>query len=297
MGREQRRLSRRSDARNTRTPVRVKARPGLRIPLGPIAAIGAVAAVVLLVVYLIVQSRSPAEDPGAVPKAARDDSPELPGNYAPWQGVQHLTQQMNADYTPIMPFCDGVPHSGVREAAADITVTPVPSPTPARTAAAASTTTSTGTPGLTATPANECYNSNPPSSGRHFGVQRPAEIAPGISTNIPPDPDVYPRDVDVPREAVPHIGEHSGVFVGYNCAADDEACFEVVAEVEDIVNRRIDNNRNRVTMMYFSDLPFGEIGLSSITRWDRFHYTDFNRERVTRFIAKHACRYDSEGFC
>jgi hypothetical protein len=251
---------------------------------------------VILVAYLIVQSSAPAEEAGAIPKAALDDSPDLPGNYAPWQGVQHLSQKMDANYQPIMLYCDGVPHSGIREAAAGITITLTPSQTPTRTVAASPTSTP-GTPAATATPQADCYNSNPPSSGRHFGVQRPAEIAPGVFTNIPPDPDVYPHDIDMPREAVAHIAEHAGVFVGFNCAEGDTACFEVVEDVEKIVNDRIDNHNDRVTMMYFSDLPLGEIGLSSITRWDRFHYADFDEDRIERFIAKHACRYDTEGFC
>lgn len=296
MSRDQRRLDRGSDARKTRTPVRPKVRSGLRIPLAPIAAVGGIAAAVLLIAYLILQSNSPAEDSGAVPKAALDDSPDIPGNYAPWQGVQHLSQKMDAGYKPIMPYCDGVEHSGIRDVSAG-SPTPAGTSTPVPSTAQASATAGGGTPGSSATPQSDCYNSNPPSSGPHFGVQRRAEIAPGIFANIPPDPDVYPHDVDMPREAVAHIAEHSGVFVGFNCLDGDTACLAVVAKVEDIVNNRIDNHDDRVTMMYFSDLPEGELGLSSITRWDRFRYTDFDRDRVTRFIAKNSCRYNMEGFC
>ncbi len=298
MSRDQGPLNRKSDARKSRKPaIPSKRSASLRIPLIPVAAVAASAGIVLLIAYLIIQASSTVDTEGNVPKAALDDSPNLPGNYAPWQGVQHLPQKMTADYTPIIPYCDGVPHSGIRDVASASSQTATATSTSVPATAQASAAGRAATPATSSTPQSDCYNSNPPSSGRHFGVQRPAEIAPGISTNIPPDPDVYPHDIDMPREAIAHIAEHSGVFVGFNCPDGDQVCLDVVALVEDITNSRIDNHGDRVTMMYFSDLPFGEIGLSSITRWDRFHYTDFGEDRVERFIAKHACRYDAEGFC
>lgn len=258
-----------------------------------IGMIGGVAALVALLVYLTIQASSGPGETSEVPEAAKDDSPDIAGTYAPFLGVQHLDQQLDTSYTPIVPYCEGVETSGIREAATPNGTQQPETPSATPTATSEGTAPSAGTP----TPDNSCYNSNPPSSGRHFGVQRNKEIAPGAFTNIPPDPDVYPPDIDAPREAVAHVAEHAGIFVGYNCPEGDLACDDVVTQLADVVNNRIDNHDDRVTMMYFSDLPEGQIGLVSITRWDRFDYTEFEEDRVENFISDNACRYDTEGFC
>lgn len=257
-------------------------------------AVGVVGLVGLLA-YLMVQSSSDPGETSDVPEAALDDSPDIAGTYAPFLGVQHLEQQLDVSYTPIVPYCEGVQRSGIREAATPDGTQQAGTPTPPATATNATSggTTTASTP----TPDASCYNSNPPTSGRHFGVQRNKEIAPGAFTNVPPEPNVYPPDIDAPREVVAHVAEHAGIFVGYNCPEGNQACLDVVAELEDVVNNRIDNHDNRVTMMYFSDLPEGQIGLASITRWDRFSYNEFDEDRVENFISDNACRYDTEGFC
>lgn len=303
MSREQRRANREPNiGRGPSAPRTIR-----DLPIAPLAILAGVALIIALIGYLIVQSSSSPEEASEVPEAALDDSPDIAGTYAPFLGVDHLQQQLDASYTPIVPFCDGVESSGIREAAlasgtpaapngtaaADATPTIEATPTTEATPTAAGT----SDPGATATPDNSCYNSNPPSSGRHFGVQRNREIAPGAFTSIPPEPDVYPRDIDMPREAAAHVAEHAGVFVGYNCEDGDQACLDVVEDVEGVVNNRIDNHDDRVTMMYFSDLPEGQIGLSSITRWDRFDYAEYDEDRVEEFISDNACRYDTEGFC
>jgi hypothetical protein len=202
-----------------------------------------------------------------------DDSAELPGTFVPAQGKGHFNRTFNPDREPL-PFCDGVATAD-EDGAASVAV-----PTPAA-----------------SDEQNECYSSNPPSSGWHLGVQRNVEIQPGISINIPPDPDVYPADIEIPREAVPHILEHAGVFVGYHCAEGDAACADVVEQLEGIVNDRIDNNDNRVVMARDSDLPVGTIGLASWTRVDTFPHAGFTEARVVDFIGTHSCRVDAEGFC
>ena len=59
---------------------------------------------------------------------------------------------------------------------------------------------------------NLCYASKPPSSGLHLGVQRNAPLDDGVRADIPPNPGVY--NFEFPREAIPHLQEHAGVFVG-----------------------------------------------------------------------------------
>jgi hypothetical protein len=139
---------------------------------------------------------------------------------------------------------------------------------------------------------NECYASNPPTSGLHVPVQRGAQIADGVVTLLPPDPGVY--DFDLPREAVPHIQEHAGVFVGYNCASDE--CRTAVLALERVVIQELGNGA-RVVMSAFSDLPPDTIGLASWTRVDTFAAAEYDELRVGRFIRAHSCRFDPEGFC
>lgn len=290
MNRDQRRQDRN---RSKQSSSQSKPRRTREFPWRTVSIVGGVAGIVVLLVYLMLQSSTDPGETSEVPEAARDDSPDIAGTYAPFLGVQHLEQQLDVSYTPIVPYCEGVERSGIREASTPSGTQQASTPTPPATATSEGTARADATP----TPDASCYNSNPPTSGRHYGVQRNKEIAPGAFTNIPPEPDVYPPDIDAPREVVAHVAEHAGIFVGYNCAEGDQACLDVVAELESVVNNRIDNHDNRVTMMYFSDLPEGEIGLASITRWDRFPYSEFDEDRVEDFIADNACRYDTEGFC
>lgn len=283
MSRVQRRLERRSGSDTTAKPARPRVRAGRHIPPA-VPAVGGVAALVALIVYLIIQSSSQATGISAAEKAALDDSPDIPGTFVPSQGTKHLSYGWTPSHTPV-PYCEGVAWSGA-------TATPTDA-TPTATATAVSAT----TPEATATVRTDCYASNPPSSGLMTGMDPRSEVVPGVLMNLPPDPDVYPRDVDIPREAIVHSLEHSALFVGYNCATEDQACWDVVTQLERIGNDRIDNNDNRVVVGRFSDLPVGQIGLSSWTRFDRFPYTEFTKERVVRFISKNACRVDLENFC
>ena len=286
------RNQRRQDRDRAKKSAAQKPRRWQDLPWRFIGVLSGGVAFVGLLIYLILQASSGPGETSAVPAAALDDSTEIAGNYAPFLGVKHLDEQLDVSYTPIVPYCDGVERSGIREPGTPTGTEPAATPTVQATA------TSEGTQQAgTATPDASCYNSNPPSSGRHFGVQRNKEIAPGTFTNVPPDPNVYPPDIDAPREVVAHVAEHAGIFVGYNCPDGEQACLDVVSELEGIVNNRIDNYDDRVTMMYFSDLPEGQIGLASITRWDRFDYSEFDEDRVEEFISDNACRYDTEGFC
>jgi hypothetical protein len=286
-------------APSRRTPV--KAPSGGQFPWMPVGiAVGAIA-VIGLFVYLIFQS---ATDSGgglnASQKAEQDSSASLPGTFVPSQGRGHFDFAYSQERPPT-PFCAGVESSDrAKEVSQGATGT--------GTATGATTPQSTPTPdnstplptheGATAAVPTDCYNSNPPSSGEHLNVQGNVEIADGIILpRIPPDPNVYPPDVFIPREAIPHILEHAGVFVGYNCADGDQQCQDVVAKLTDLVNDRIDNHDDRVVMANDPDLPVGTIGLSAWTRVLNMKASDYDENAVEDFIGTHACRFDPEGFC
>ena len=139
---------------------------------------------------------------------------------------------------------------------------------------------------------NECYASLPPSSGLHVPVERAVRLPGNVVTPLPPNPGIY--DFDLPREAVPHIEEHAGVFVGYNCAS--EACRTAVVALEQVVIQELGQGA-RVVMAPFSDLPADSIALASWTRVDTFDAAEYDEARVGRFIRAHSCRFDPEGFC
>jgi hypothetical protein len=308
MSREQRRSQGTS---SRRTPKKVNTDSGL--PVLPLVIGGGVVLLVALLGYLIYQANSGSDELSADQQAEQDDSPDLPGVFHPSQGRGHfegglLGHQMTA-------FCEGVERSELADErsgvpfgetpsdAATSTQEPptnTPTSTPSSTPTPASTGTSAGgstTPNTTPTVPTDCYNSNPPSSGRHLGVQRNVDIGGGLVVNIPPDPDVYPHDVEIPRDAIPHILEHAGVYVGWNCAEGDQACLDTVQQVEDLVNQRIDNNDDRVVMSIYKDLPEGTIGLASWTRTMVFPYAEYVEDAVADFVGTHSCRFDPEGFC
>jgi hypothetical protein len=309
MSREQRRVDRKSQrggaspTSSRKTPIKAA---GGGPPWTPILAAVGVLVVIGLLVYLIV-ARGGGASTSEAAKAAADQSSDIPGTFVPDQGRQHLsyTYSIASQRTPI-PFCPGVKWSGAPNgqpsAAADsgtpasgtpaaATSTPVPAQTPA------GATPDNGTPNTTPTVPTDCRNSNPPSSGQHYNVQNNVDIGNGNQINIPADISVYPPDVEIPRDSIPHILEHAGVFVGWNCAKGDQACLDVEKQIEKVVNDRIDVNKNRVVMAHDNDLVPGTIGMASWTRVLDFDYKDYKKSTVTDFIGKNSCRVDWEGFC
>ncbi|HYM14832.1 MAG TPA: hypothetical protein VEZ14_04685 [Dehalococcoidia bacterium] len=308
MSREQRRTDRKSQARgggggggpSRRTPVKVGG--GSRFPILPVAIAGGIIIVVGVIAYLVSQAGS-SVNVSAAQQAASDSSSSIPGTYvaapAPPQDRAHFPFPFTLTETP-MPFCTGVKWSGAPNgqpsptAAASETATPVPTGS-----VVAAATDSHGNVPIVTPGAGTCRNSNPPSSGEHLNVQNNVDVGGGNLIKIPPDPDVYPPDVVIPRDAIPHILEHAGVFVGYNCASGDTACADVVKQLTDIVNARINRNDNtsRIVMARDPDLVVGTIGMSSWTRVLDMRYQDFNKKTVDDFLAKNSCRVDFEGFC
>lgn len=260
------------------------------MPMPLIAALAGIVGLISLIVYLVFQTGTSTEGISASERAETDNSAELPGTFVPSQGGRHLSYSFTRSHTPV-PYCDGVTWSGAPAASSTAP--------PSATATAVPTEAPHGDGDVHDEPAqrDDCYASNPPSSGAMLGGGKRVEVIPGALMDFPPAPNVYPRDIDLPREAVAHSLEHGGVFIGYNCGVDDEACWKVVDQLEDVANNRIDNHNDRVSMAYFSDLPIGEVGLSAWTRYERFPYAEFDKRRVERFVGTHSCRYDEEGFC
>ncbi len=305
MSRDQRRVDRKSQKRgrsaaiSRKTPVRAG---GRGVPWLPIGIGGGVVVVVALIAYLIVSSGSGSSLSGPA-AAAADTSSSIPGTFAPDQGRDHLPYSYSAasQRTPI-PFCPGVVWSGApngQPGATSAAGTPAANstPQPVQTPAAGTTAAATA-PATTPTVTTSCRDSNPPSSGPHYNTQNNVDLGNGlILPHIPPDPNVYPDDVVIPRDAIPHILEHAGVFVGWNCKSGDTACMDVVKEIKSVVNSRIDVNKNRVVMAHDPDLVEGTIGMSSWTRWEQFSYKDYKQSNLVAFISKNSCRVDWEGFC
>jgi hypothetical protein len=138
---------------------------------------------------------------------------------------------------------------------------------------------------------DDCYASNPPTSGRHLPVARNVVVN-GVTMNLPPDPNIY--DVEIPRESIPHIQERAGVFVGYRCSS--AACDAAVEKLRAVVRVQLDRGE-RVVMAPDSDLEDETIALASWTRIDKFLADDYSEGRVRAFIEAHSCRFDPEGFC
>jgi hypothetical protein len=281
----------------------VKVSGGSRFPVVPVAIVGGIVLGVLLIVYLVYQSTSGGSSLESFDQAAADKNPDLPGTWVENQGRVHYPGNLAGHV--MTPFCDGVPSSdsakkpatpygaGPNSTITSPTSTTTPTQTPTPNASGTQT-----TPDATPTVRTDCYLSNPPSSGTHLNVENKADLGNGTFVRIPPDPGVYPIDVEIPRDAIPHILEHAGIFVGYNCKAGDSACDDVTTKLTTLVNDRIDNNDNRVVLAHDNDLPEGTIGLSAWSRVMDIPYTDWEAQKgeVERFIARHSCRFNPEHF-
>jgi|CXWL01.1.fsa_nt_gi hypothetical protein len=218
--------------------------------------------------------------------AQNDDSQLIPGTFVTSQGGGSFSAGVLELVTP--PFCEGVRWSGTPD------VFTINTPVPFKQLS----------PGAPAdyrrdpvSPTQDCYSSNPPTSGRFAATENGVEVEPGVVINIPPAPGIYDPPVFFPRSAIPYILERAGVFVGYHCADADTACEEVVQRLADVVNQRIDDFDDRVVMARDTDLPVGEIGLAAWTRVLNLRYQDYNEDAAVDFISTHSCRFDPEGFC
>lgn len=138
----------------------------------------------------------------------------------------------------------------------------------------------------------DCYASNPPTSGLHRGVERAADVGGGRRMDIPPSPGLY--DGPVPREAISHILEHAGVFVGYRC--DTPQCEQAAGALGVLVLDALGRGK-RVVLAPDPDLAPNTIALVAWTRHDVMNAADYEDARARAFIDAHSCRFDPEGFC
>jgi hypothetical protein len=139
---------------------------------------------------------------------------------------------------------------------------------------------------------NDCYASNPPTSGLHLPVEPLIVLPGGQRMKVPPDTGIY--DFAIPREAIPHVEEHAGVYVGYRC--DGDACSGVLERLKTVVSQELSLGA-RVVLSPDPDLDPGTIGLAAWTRVDVFGASDYSDARVRAFIKAHSCRFDPERFC
>jgi hypothetical protein len=135
------------------------------------------------------------------------------------------------------------------------------------------------------------YASNPPTSGLHLPTAQSVAID-GEIIRLPPDPGIY--DIEIPREAIPHLQEHAGVFVGYNCESTE--CFDAYERVRAVVAGELRSGA-RVILAPSSDLLSDTIALAAWTRVDVMPAADYEDARARDFIETHSCRFDPEGFC
>lgn len=121
---------------------------------------------------------------------------------------------------------------------------------------------------------DDCYASNPPTSGPHSSTS--------VEWGIYSEPQ--------PREKLIHNMEHGGVIVWYNC--DD--CEEVIADLTDILADYHSSDPHRL-MTPYPDMEEDTIAITSWTRIDKFRVEDYTPERVKRFIDAHEGRFNPEG--
>jgi hypothetical protein len=122
----------------------------------------------------------------------------------------------------------------------------------------------------------DCYASNPPTSGPHDPVP--------VQRGIYDDPQ--------PKEKMIHNMEHAGVIIWYNCTD----CDEVVDELKDIALDFLDDGKQLV-MSPYPEMEPNTIALTGWTRLDKFSVDEFDEGRVRDFIETHECRFDPENFC
>jgi hypothetical protein len=139
---------------------------------------------------------------------------------------------------------------------------------------------------------DDCYASNPPTSGLHLPVEPLIVLPGGQRLKVPPDPGIY--DFAIPRESIPHLEEHAGVYVGYRCGTD--ACGEVLDRLKAVVSQELSLGE-RVVLSPDPDLDADTIGLAAWTRVDVFGTSDYSDARIRSFIKAHSCRFDPERFC
>jgi len=121
-----------------------------------------------------------------------------------------------------------------------------------------------------------CYASNPPTSGPHNAS--PASWG------------IHEADHPVPKEDFLHNMERGGVVVAYNCAG----CEDVVNSLREIVGAYADGGR-LVVLTPYPEMELDTIALASWSRLDKFSISEFEQDRVRRYVEAHERRFNPEG--
>lgn len=123
-----------------------------------------------------------------------------------------------------------------------------------------------------------CSTSNPPTSGPHSGTAARWGI--------------YEESNAVPKENFVHNMEHAGVVVTYKCSD----CADVVDQLQDIVQGYLEDGRLVVMTPYDGMDEDDTVALLAWSRMDKFPVSEFDADRVRRFIETHERRFNPEGF-
>jgi hypothetical protein len=127
---------------------------------------------------------------------------------------------------------------------------------------------------LTAGEVSLCYNSNPPTSGLHWGAAAPWGV---LAT-------------PAAKETLVHNMEHGGVVVWYNTANT-----ALIAELASVVSAAVAEGKF-VVMSRYEGMEPETIALTAWSRLDKFPARDFTALRVHYFIRDHSRRFNPEGF-
>lgn len=135
----------------------------------------------------------------------------------------------------------------------------------------------------------------PPVGGLHWG---PSPSWPGP---CPPDPDdAVPNCGPVPwgiyrtpwpAEALVHNMEHAGVVIWYNTT--DQA---VIDDLEAFTEEQLAADK-QIVLAPYPDMEAETVAVTIWSRRDLFPASEYDRDRLQRFIDVLYCRFDPEGFC
>ncbi len=257
MSRAMRRASRQQTSRGRRTPVPRGSAGGLSVPWIPIALMIAIAAVVGVVIYLVIQAGKPAADRFAdAAKMEEDPAPNLPGQYV------NLPEAFAVGSTQAHYGSTTGPNTN-SHVTRDVDY---------------SKETSASAP-----------NGLPPAGGPHWGSTTcgsdPA-AAPAFCGPIPWG--IYRAEWHA--ESFVHNMEHGGVVIWYNLS-DRTLRDQIEAEVA-----KLGKNGAFVVMAPYSAIPANTIAFTAWARREILPADQYDNSKLDEFTKTFNCRFNPEGF-
>ncbi len=257
MSRAMRRAQRPQTSRSRRTPVPRGSAGGLRVPWTPIALVIAIAAVMGVVIYLVIQAGKPAADRfAAAAKMEKDPASNLPGEYV------NLPQAWAVGSTLAQYGSTTGPNTNahVRH---DVDYSKETSPS--------------------------APNGLPPAGGQHWGSSGCGSDPAAAPAFCGPAPWGIYRAAWHPETLV-HNMEHGGVIVWYN-TTDTGVRDQLEAEV----TKRLKAG-NLVVMSPYTALPAETIALTGWSWREIMPVSKFDINQIDTFIKTFTCRFNPEGF-